>query len=370
MKIRLLLFFSYQGIFLAWCFKIHEHYFEFTTTDKISLALVALMPLIGLIVRKERKIRGIWVIYLLLPLIMLPLIRYGLPIFYEAWILLYLFPLLTGISILIAADRRPVLLGILLAGVNWLLPYSFNPNQHHYHDLVEETVSTRKGEFDRVIWKKDHWVYYNNTLLISTIDGHMHAEVLVHTSLPLFDHPKVLLIGDEHGLTKKEILKYDCELDYLPYDHEWIQKSEFAEDEIQVINADILKYLRISSRVYEVIIVDLPDPDDLVFKHYYDAYFYETCKDHLSRNGRLITNAGGYYNTSKGHHQIASAMDEIGLHHLTMQALIPTLGHRAWVLACREEIDMNILNIEVPTSWINQEALKLLSSKGKDGYPL
>ena len=368
MKIRLISFLIYQFIFLLWSSKIHDHFFEFKLMDQASLTVAAFIPLILLKVKPNIKIRFLWIVYVLFPPSLLLLVHLTIQFFSDSWILLHVFIISTGISILLSKNERPIFLGVASLTFVWFLPFSFHPNQLKYYDLLNATIPTRNGETDVVIWKNDQWIYYNNSLLISTIDGHIHSETLVHTSIPLFNKPKVLLIGDEYGFTRKEITKYNCSINHLPYDYELLSKSEIAIMDTTVINDDIFHYLKETSEHFNVIIIDLPDPEHLQFRHFYEDYFYQICFNKLAKNGILITNAGGYYTNEKFYKKIEGILNKQVLHVKILQAFIPTLGHRVWILA-GNNIHLNQLEINVPTKWINLEAIQLMLSGGKKSYP-
>ena len=110
----------------------------------------------------------------------------------------------SGCVILLSGSSTRIWLGLFATTTVWLLPFPFQENQSKYYDFLDETISTRFGETDIVGWKKDRWIYYNSSLVSSTADGHMYSETLVHTSIPHFKSPKVLLIGDDFGINSAQ----------------------------------------------------------------------------------------------------------------------------------------------------------------------
>jgi len=367
MKNKLLFFLIYQSIFLAWCFKLHRHFFEFTQADKVGLMITSLMPLILFRFNLKQGARLLWIISVLLPISILPLIKYSLHFFSEAWIFLYLFLFSGGCTLLISSQRATFFLGLISVSMVWFLPYSFQKNQTKYYDSLSKTISTRYGEVDIVDWKGDQWIYYNNSLIFSTVDGHMHTETLVHTSVPLIENPSVLLVGDDFGLTKKEVNKYSCNLTHVPYDVEMLKATGEFND--QVIHSEIIHYLESANLFFDVIIVDLPDPEHLAFRFFYQEFFYQKCIERLTQNGILITNAGGYYTDEKYYQVIASILQSKNLKTELLQALIPTLGHRVWIIASSKRINLEALPFNVATTWINPHAIQLMLAKGKETYP-
>ncbi len=366
---KLIAFFAFQVAFLLWCFKIHSHFFEFTPADQAGLAIAAVVPLLLVQIRLELKTQWPWLPLIVLPLAIQPFVQWTLEFFSDAWIILYIALVLSGILLILMQMRTLALLGVVAPALVWLLPYHFEPNQVRYYDRLAQTIQTRAGEVDIVTWKEDQWIYYNNALVLSTVDGHMHSETLAHTTLPFFKHPRVLLIGDDFGFTQKEVAKYPSDTYHLPLDVELSATKNRKPKEVTLIGTDIMEYLTSDSSSFDVIIVDLPDPGLLPTQHFYQSSFYTLCIKKLQENGLFITNAGSYYTPEKHYRSIASILETEGMQSQILQALIPTLGHRAWVLAGRELPDLKSLQVDVPTMWFNQDAIALLQAKGKESYP-
>ena len=367
MRNKLFIFLLYQLAFLLWCFKLHGHFFEFTLADQAGLTIAAVMPLVILRFNFHKELKHLWAVNLILPLGLYPLISFNLPFFSDVWVLLYIVLFASGCVILLSGSSTRIWLGLFATTTVWLLPFPFQENQLKYYDFLDETISTRFGETDIVGWKKDRWIYYNSSLVSSTADGHMYSETLVHTSIPHFKSPKVLLIGDDFGITRKEINKYNCDLTHIPYDKEILRKMNPTDEPI--IATDIMTYLSAGAALYDVIIIDLPDPEHLPFRHFYQEDFYRKCMDNLTSEGILMTNAGGYYTKEKYYQKIDAALNGLHMNTQVLQTLIPTLGHRVWVMARSEELNLNELSIEVPTIWLDKNAMQLLMSKGKESYP-
>lgn len=369
MRIKLVYFLCYQVAFLFWCFQLHSHFFEFTLADQSSLTITAMLPIFLIRFKRIITVRFVWVLSLILPLCLLPAIRITLPFFSDVWILLYIFLVFTGVSILISKFQPWILLGFLSNLIVWILPFSFHPNQVRYYDFLSKTISTRNGEVDIVNWKNDQWYYYNNSLVISTVDGHIHSETMAHVSLPFYHHPRVLLIGDDFSLTRRQIEKYSCVLTHIPFDGEVYQQMKPLASGASAMNENIFIFLRDNSQLFDVILIDLPDPEHIVFKPFYQSYFYTLCLRSLKSDGMIVTNAGGYYTSEKYYENIEQIFQRLSLETVTLQGLIPTLGHRAWIMASAREIDLQQLSFDVPTDWFDEDAVQLLLSKGKEFYP-
>lgn len=362
---RLVFFIIYQLNFLVWCFVIHDYFFEFTAADKVGLTITAIVPLafIKLNLASFRKIAI--ALLLLIPVAAFPVINYLRMSFSESWLLIYFFIFLTGAGCF-AAPSKAFFFTLLPSLCVWVIPYPFQKNQYRYYDRLLKTIETRKGVVDIVQWKGDQWIYYNESVAISTSDGHMHTETLAHTVIPLFKEPKVLLCGGDHGYISNEIEKYGIEYDHVPYDIE-MAKSSLRSRTSKMINEPIIRFLFNTVEKYDVIILDLPDPENIEYQQYYTTGFYQIVFDKLTQHGVMITNSGSAHSNQKLN--IKAALNELDWEVIGLQAEIPTLGHRYWMIA--GNIPSEFPNIEIPveTKWINKDAIKMMLSTGKYPYP-
>ncbi len=359
MKHKLVFFIIYQALFVIWCFKMHGYFFEFTLADKIALVIISFAPASIILLKNPIPSYPGVMCLILTPIIAFPLIDWLRAFYTGSWLLLYVSLFLTGVSALI---RSPYKWATILFPLSvWLIPYPMYANQHRYYDKLIESRQTRKGEIDLVRWKSDQWIYYNGSLLISSADGHMHSETLIHTVLPLFDQPEVLLIGGDHGLTANELNKYTSSYDHIPYDVE--MAAQYHSNEL--INQPIASFLYERQKTYDIIILDLPDPENLDYQSYYQAPFYELVFNVLNQNGLMITNGGSPIAKGETNARIQSQLNKITHHLIELQAHIPTLGQRSWLVAGHRSFRLNQKTIPVSTLWLDKEAISMMMASGQ-----
>lgn len=375
MRIRLIVFLAYQGLFLAWCFKIHRHFFEFTLPDQIGLLIIAAVPLVLSRIRRFPEFRFAWVLLLTLPLLLFPAVNASIQFLDDAWLPIYLALFLTGFSLLLIGNNRLNFIAIVPILLIWFIPFPFEVNQKLYYDKLSTTFHSRKGELDIVKWKEDEWIYYNKSLIISTADGHIHSETMVHTLMPLFAKPNVLLLGSDHGFLQRELDKYLLEYDHVPYDyqfyHELQNRHETNNNTLsRSLDLSIPHFLEDNSGSYDLIIIDLPDPENIEYAQFYSDSFFSLCINNLSPQGMLITNAGNVFLSNNLNNVVLGQIESLGLIPLELQAQVPTLGQRSWIIGSRQPVDLKSLRMTVDTRWIDQEAIDMMLSKGKPSYPL
>lgn len=355
---RIMVYLAYQAILLIWCFKIHHYCFEFTIPDGIGLAITSLFPLVLIPLSASYRVKYVWTVLFILPFIVFPLINHLRSYYSETWILLHIFLLTAGVILLISNHR--LLFSSLAGGLGvWLMPYGFLEYQHLYYDKLESSLQTRMGRIDKVVWKGDQWIYHNGNLVLSTADGHMYAETMVHPLMPFYKEAEVLLIGGDHGFTLKELDKYSCKTTHVPYDHEW-HPSGFESLSI---------FLTSNNHQYDIIIIDLPDPEQPFFQEYYTSGFYQVMFRMLKKEGSMITNAGSLHSGRKTNETIRNRLKHHNWHLTELQAQIPTLGHRSWIIASKKMIEWEEYKLKATTKWLNEEAMEMMLAKGKEDYP-
>jgi len=331
--------------------------YEFTLPDKVGLVIAGLIPLVLYKLEWPKWVNWLAPFLIIAPIIIFPAVNYLRLNFSSMWLLIYGSLALTGCLALI--ESRIKYFSILSLIVIWFLPFNFFENQKLYYDRLVSSYITRQGIVDIVSWRGDKWVYYNESLLISTADGHILSEVLAHTTLPNYQNPDVLLLGGDHGFTAKEIEKHEVNITHIPFD------NEFAKMDTPSIHT----FLKENKKQYNAIIIDLPDPDNVSIAQFYSREFYKTIKEILKENGLMITNAGSSHSYEKVNLKIKNEIKGTGLEIQEFETHIPTLGQRSWIIGGYKIPDFNKIEISVSTKWINKEAISMMLSKGEPEYP-
>jgi len=200
----------------------------------------------------------------------------------------------------------------------------------------------------------------------------------------------VLILGGGDGCAVREILKYDkvenitlVDLDSmmtgLAQRHPVLTEmndSSMSSSKLSIVNTDAFNFLEQGGKMYDVIIVDLPDPRSVELNRMYTKEFYDLCRLNLRPHGSLITQAGSPYFATQAYRCIDQTMASAGFETLALHNHVLTLGEWGWILGQKSDWSQGRLkerarglNFEgIDTKWINQEAMLLMSSFGKDIY--
>lgn len=279
---------------------------------------------------------------------------------------------------------------VCLAGLAWFAePIVTYGEQVQYRDKVVYATQTPYQKIVITRWRQNHWLFLNGQEQFSTVDEHLYHEPLVHPTMELTDKPeRILIIGGGDGLALREIWKHkgvksvvmvdlDPVMTKLARDHaifRSINKDSMHDPRLTVINQDAGSFIKDDTGLYDVIIVDLPDPDSVDLSHLYSLGFYRRLKAHLSLGGTMITQAGSPFFAKKAYLCIYKTMQAAGLSLLPMHNNIPTMGEWGWFMAKHQneasagELRQRALQLEfkeIKTKFLNHEAMSVLVNFGK-----
>jgi len=187
---------------------------------------------------------------------------------------------------------------------------------------------------------------YENGLLMFSHPDRFSAEEAVHFGL--LEHPspgRVLLIGGGVSGSLNEVLKHPVELvEYLELDPLVIDiVREFFPDEIsaamddprvEVCNVDGRLFIKKTRNVYDVIIVNLPDPYTALINRFYTLEFFRECNRILASDGILT------FRVSSAENYISPELQQfLGCLNRTLGEVFPDVkvvpGESNIFLACR-----------------------------------
>ena len=258
-----------------------------------------------------------------------------------------------------------------------------------YKDTV---ILAKQTPYQRLVmtrWRNDYWLYINGNQQFSSYDEERYHEPLVHPAMALAgNRAEVLILGGGDGLALREVLKYsqvqavtlvdlDPEMTSLAATHPvflQLNSHALADPRVSVVNADAFSFLQDSPHLFDVIIIDLPDPNSAELARLYSLNFYRLGKKHLKRGGTLVTQATSPFFSRQAFVCIQKTMAEAGFSVLPYHNHIPTLGEWGFVLgvdaelleaAVLKETVQELSFQEVETRFLNQEAMIAMVHFGK-----
>ena len=276
-------------------------------------------------------------------------------------------------------------LGALLA-VTMLLGMIFADNISNeiesglYQDRVILIEQTQYQKIVMTKHKDDVRLFIDGNTQFSTADEYRYHEALVHVPMSELDQREsVLILGGGDGMAVREVLKYDevKQIDLVDLDAEMIRicstnenitainQNSLTSEKLHIYIRDAYEYLENCEKRYDLIIVDLPDPNSEVLNKLYSNVFYRMCGAALNEKGVLVVQSTSpYYATDAFwciNKTIASEKFQVKAYHLE----VPSFGDWGFNMASRRELSEQI-SFDVETRYLSEENVPALFCFGKD----
>ena len=245
-------------------------------------------------------------------------------------------------------------LSVLLACVYWLKPAEAVIETALYEDPV---IDSRQSTYQKIVLTQrgdDLRLYLDGNLQFSSIDEYRYHEVLVHLPAAFVGElNRALVIGGGDGLAARELLKYpgiesidvvdlDVEVTNLGTNQPLIaklNKAAFKDNRVSVYNRDAWSWLAENGDLYDVIIVDLPDPESEDIAKLYSVAFYERIARRLSVGGVMITQATSPWFARRAFWSIGSTVEEVFEYVKPAVTYVPSFGLWGFFIASNHSLD-------------------------------
>lgn len=254
-----------------------------------------------------------------------------------------------------------------------------------YDSPVIYSQKTRYQRLTITRWADDLRLYIDGNLQFASADEHRYHESLVHPAFAareqLGPRParRVLVLGGGDGLAIREVLRYPAvdTIDLVDLDPEMtrlfretpvlaaINAESLADPRVTVHNADAMRWLeqRRSGEAgplepWDVIVIDLPDPNNLSLGKLYTRSFYRLVRAALAPDGVAVVQSTSPYLSPRAYWCVIATLDAADLHPLPYHAHVPSFGDWGFALVARTAIERpQALSRELP----RPEALRFLS---------
>lgn len=264
--------------------------------------------------------------------------------------------------------------------------------QKKYKDTIVYSKQTRYQKIVMTKWKKYFWLYINGQEQFSTYDEERYHEPLVHPAMKLAsDHSDILILGGGDGLAAREIFKYRdvkslvlVDLDPVMTDLaknypvlKKINSRSMSDKRIKIINMDGRAFLDKTRKLFNIVFIDLPDPDSMDLMHLYSYSLYENIKKHLARGGIMVTQATSPFFANKAFLCINKTIKAAGFSTLPYHNQVPTLGEWGWILAANNKdiTEEKLRNLasrlkfnDIKTKFLNHDAMISMIYFGKETF--
>jgi spermidine synthase len=255
-------------------------------------------------------------------------------------------------------------------------------SNHLYEDHI---LLSKQSKFQKIVLTKDQndvRLFINGNLQFSSIDEYRYHEVLVHPALSVAAAKNtVLLLGGGDGLVCRELLKYeeiqqiflvdiDPEITKLAQKNNYLKRlnaDSLRDARVKIFHEDANVFLKETPERFDVIIADLPDPNNISLARLYSLEFYRLVRKRLARGGVFVTQATSPYYAKHVFWCINETLSQAGFtHRYPYHAYVPSFGDWGFILASQDAIDKESMSIDVKTKYLDHDVLQTLFIFEKD----
>jgi len=186
----------------------------------------------------------------------------------------------------------------------------------------------------------------DGAFMLSERDEFIYHECMVHVAaLALVNPKRALVMGGGDGCSVRELLKHPCveqlvvaELDPMVVatcreNFADVNAGAFDDPRVRLEFGDALLYLRNTSTRYDIIVMDLTDPDDADCTPLYSSDTYALIRDRLSPDGVLTLHIGSAFFHPQRFAMTLRELRAVFIEVHAYKAFMPTYGAE-WGMAC------------------------------------
>lgn len=243
--------------------------------------------------------------------------------------------------------------------------------------LVEQTA------YQKIVvtkHKDDMRLYIDGNCQFSSADEYRYHEGLVHIPMAYAkERGHILILGGGDGLAVRELLKYDEVQDITLIDLDpgmttlcsqdkqilALNEGSLLDERVTIRNMDAYEYLETCEACYDVIIVDLPDPNNEALAKLYTNVFYRMCGNHLTDTGILNVQSTSPYYAAKAFWCVEKTLESEGFQVAPFHLQVPAFGDWGFNMASKSDLEQQHAFPE-DTRFLTPESADAVFCFGKD----
>jgi len=221
--------------------------------------------------------------------------------------------------------------------------------------------------------KRELRLFLNGNLQFSSADEYRYHEALVHPALSSVPSPQhILVLGGGDGMAVREILKYpsvkkitlvdlDASITRLFSSQEVLKKinhNSLLDKKVTVHNADAFTWLRQNRELFDVIVIDFPDPSSFSIGKLYSTLFYSLIRKALQPEGIAVIQSTSPYVAPKSFWCIDTTLHAAGLHTKAYHNYVPSFGEWGYIMAYPQENKQWFASFPASLKYLNSSTLQ------------
>ncbi len=219
-----------------------------------------------------------------------------------------------------------------------------------YQDPV---VFAASSPYQRIVvtnGRAGHRLFLNGNLQFAERDEYRYHEALVHPAVAAHGAArKVAVLGGGDGMAVREVLRYpgvesvtlvelDPNMTQLFSTHPTLARlngGALSSPKLKIVNTDAFQWLQQTQEIFDVIIVDFPDPTNFSIGKLYTSSFYALLEQRLSASGYAVVQTTSPLVARQSFWTVVATLESVGLKTAPYHANVPSFGEWGFVIAGR-----------------------------------
>ncbi|MEM9781242.1 MAG: polyamine aminopropyltransferase [Pseudomonadota bacterium] len=201
----------------------------------------------------------------------------------------------------------------------------------------QRIVVTRTGDRTRL--------FLDGAIQFDSFDEHRYHESLVHPAMGLASRrARVLVLGGGDGMALREVLRWpevevavlvdlDPRMTALFRDRADLSRlngRSLSDPRVTVVNRDAWRFVDAGEGLFDIAILDLPDPSTFAVSKLYSREFYNRLAGRMAANGMIVTQAGSPLFARRAFWSVERTLGAVE-NPYRPGATLPTLPYHAYV---------------------------------------
>lgn len=221
-------------------------------------------------------------------------------------------------------------------------------DDHFYQDRI---VLSSSSPYQRIVvtqGRQGARLYLNGNLQFAQSDEYRYHEALVHPAMAAHGAPKkIAVLGGGDGMAVREVLKYASvqavtlvELDPAMTDlfrsnamMTALNGNALNDPRVSIVNTDAFRWLQETAEMFDVIVVDFPDPTNFAIGKLFTNSFYSLLDKRLAASGYAVIQTTSPLIARQSFWTVVQTVESIGLTTKPYHAHVPSFGEWGFVLA-------------------------------------
>lgn len=224
-------------------------------------------------------------------------------------------------------------------------------------------------------------LFIDGQIQFSSVDEYRYHEALVHPAMSAArSRESVLILGGGDGLAARDVLRYDdvAEIVLVDLDPRMtelcsvhpeitaLNEGSLSDPRVHVVTQDGYKFVEQARRRFDVVIIDLPDPNHETLSKLYSVEFYRLVSRILNPGGAVVTQSTSPFFARAAFWSIHRSLEAAGFHVEAYHTNVPSLGDWGFNLATDRVVDPAALDVRVGTLFLTAEQMPAMFRFGKD----